>query len=88
MGRDGTAYTFVTPEEGSELTRIEMRIDRLLRRFEVVGFESGEKPVGVPTAADGAAPGQPAADEAPKEPAPAPMFGRGGRPLKRYRRAL
>src|SRR5271163_2149768 len=23
MGRDGTAYTFVTPEEGSELTRIE-----------------------------------------------------------------
>jgi ATP-dependent RNA helicase DeaD len=88
MGRDGTAYTFVTPEEGSELTRIEMRIDRLLRRFDVVGFESGEKPVGVPTAADGTAAGQPAADEPPKEPAPAPMFGRGGRPLKRYRRAL
>ena len=53
MGRDGVAYTFVTPEEGSELTRIEMRIDRLLQRFEVAGFESGEKPVGVPAAADG-----------------------------------
>ena len=48
MGREGVAYTFVTPEEGSELTRIEMRIDRLLQRFEVAGFESGEKPVGVP----------------------------------------
>ena len=33
MGREGVAYTFVTPEEGSELTRIEMRIDRLLKRF-------------------------------------------------------
>ncbi len=30
MGREGVAYTFVTPEEGNELTRIEMRIDRLL----------------------------------------------------------
>ena len=44
MGREGVAYTFVTPEEGSELTRIEMRIDRLFRRYEVAGFESGEKP--------------------------------------------
>ena len=87
MGREGVAYTFVTPEEGSELTRIEMRIDRLLRRFEVAGFESGEKPVGVPTAGDGAAEGEAAAAEPAKEPAP-PMFGRGGRPLKRYRRAL
>jgi ATP-dependent RNA helicase DeaD len=86
MGREGVAYTFVTPEEGSELTRIEMRIDRLLHRFEVAGFESGEKPVGVPTP-EGTAGGEPAV-EAPKEPAPAPMFGRGGRPLKRYRRAL
>ena len=75
------------PRKGSELTRIEMRIDRLLRRFEVVGFESGEKPVGVPTAGDGAAEGEAAEAEPAKEPAP-PMFGRGGRPLKRYRRAF
>ena len=38
MGREGVAYTFVTPEEGSELTRIEMRIDRLLTRDEIPGF--------------------------------------------------
>lgn len=37
MGREGVAFTFVTPEEGSELTRIEMRIDRLLKRDEISG---------------------------------------------------
>ena len=30
MGREGVAYTFVSPEEGPQLTRIEMRIERLL----------------------------------------------------------
>lgn len=35
MGREGVAYTFVTPEEGPELTRIEVRINRLLQRREV-----------------------------------------------------
>ena len=38
MGREGVAYTFVSPEEGNELTRIEMRIDRLLKRDEIPGF--------------------------------------------------
>ena len=42
MGREGVAYTFVTPEEGSELTRIEVRIDRLLKRDEISGV--GRKP--------------------------------------------
>jgi ATP-dependent RNA helicase DeaD len=37
MGREGVAFTFVTPEEGNELTRIEMRIDRLLQRDEMPG---------------------------------------------------
>jgi ATP-dependent RNA helicase DeaD len=89
MGREGVAYTFVTPEEGSELTRIEMRIDRLLRRYEVDGFDSAPKPVAAPGSEDGAAAGAEgaAAGEAAKPPAP-PMFGRGGRPIKRYRRAL
>jgi ATP-dependent RNA helicase DeaD len=32
MGRDGTAYTFVTPEEGDQLTGIEMLINVLLER--------------------------------------------------------
>ena len=35
MGREGVAFTFVTPEEGSELTRIEQRIDRLLIREDI-----------------------------------------------------
>ena len=38
MGREGVAFTFVTPEEGNELTRIEMRINRLLKRDEIEGF--------------------------------------------------
>src|SRR4029077_3305246 len=38
MGREGVAYTFVTPEEGGELTRIEMRINRLLKRDEMPGL--------------------------------------------------
>jgi ATP-dependent RNA helicase DeaD len=40
MGREGVAYTFVTPEEGNELTRIEMRINRMLKKHEVPGFQS------------------------------------------------
>ena len=40
MGREGMAFTFVTPEEGPELTRIEMRINRLLKRDEIAGFAS------------------------------------------------
>ncbi|MDR3198720.1 MAG: DEAD/DEAH box helicase [Planctomycetaceae bacterium] len=44
MGRDGVAYTFVTVQEGSELTRIEIRIDKLLKRADLKGFESFAKP--------------------------------------------
>ena len=44
MGREGVAYTFVTPEEGNELTRIEMRINRILRRDEIPNFISFTKP--------------------------------------------
>ena len=38
------AFTFVTPEEGNELTRIEMRINRLLKRDEMPGFVALAKP--------------------------------------------
>ncbi len=38
MGRQGVAYTFVSPEEGSELTRIEVRINTLLKRDEIPGL--------------------------------------------------
>ena len=40
MGREGIAYTFVTTEEGGELTRIEMLINRLLKRDEIEGFNA------------------------------------------------
>jgi ATP-dependent RNA helicase DeaD len=89
MGREGVAYTFVTPEEGGELTRIEMRIDRLLKRFDIPGFEAcaSRDPAAAPQAAVTGPDGQPApAAEVPaKKP---PLLGRGGRPIKRFRRAL
>ncbi len=90
MGREGVAYTFVTPEEGNELTRIEMRIDRLLKRDEMPGFTVTRQP-SRPTGARRSpcrarrswyAPAEP---EAPKKPAP-PKLGRGGRPPRRIRR--
>ncbi len=43
MGREGVAYTFVSPEEGTQLTRIEMRIERLLKRDEIPGFEAFDR---------------------------------------------
>ncbi len=45
MGREGVAFTLVTAEEGAELTRIEIRINRLLERFDLPGFEAFSKPV-------------------------------------------
>lgn len=45
MGREGVAFTLVTAEEGAELTRIEIRINRLLERYEIPGFEAVSRPV-------------------------------------------
>ncbi len=75
MGREGVAYTFVTPDEGGELTKIEMRIDRLLIPDEMDGFETARVSV-------------PAADDADGPPPPKPLYNRSGRPIKKYRRAL
>lgn len=78
MGREGAAYTFVAPDEGNELTRIEMRIDRLLLPDTMDGLEELEKPAGeAPEVVD---------ENQPKP--PQPLYGRGGRPVKRYRRGL
>jgi ATP-dependent RNA helicase DeaD len=87
MGREGVAYTFVTPEEGNELTRIEMRIDKLLVRDEVPGFETVrvQANAGRPVATEDAT--TPQAELEPPKPA-APLLGRNGRPPKRFRRAL
>lgn len=90
MGREGVAYTFVSPEEGNELTRIEMRIDRLLKRDEIAGFESARKgapshpPASIPASADGGTSEQPPTEPAPPKPQ-VPVF---GRPVRRIRRAL
>jgi ATP-dependent RNA helicase DeaD len=79
MGREGVAYSFVTPEQGHELTRIEQRINRQLKRGDMEGFAFETPlvvtPEGLGLAGDGAAP-----------PAPPPAAMR--RPPKRYRRGL
>ncbi|MDD3587553.1 MAG: DEAD/DEAH box helicase [Thermoguttaceae bacterium] len=44
MGREGVAFTLVTSEEGTELTRIEKRINQLLTRVELPGFRAFTAP--------------------------------------------
>jgi ATP-dependent RNA helicase DeaD len=99
MGREGVAFTFVTPEEGNELTRIEMRIDRLLTRDEIPGFNAvserqrnGEArvvaPAGVADSAEPFPDAEAAVETLPAKLRPAPLLSRGGRPPRRIRRAL
>ena len=75
MGREGVAYTFVTPEEGGELTRIEIRINRQLQLDKITDFEPLEAEV---------TKDQPS--EPPPDPPPASL--RRGRGSRRHRRAL
>jgi ATP-dependent RNA helicase DeaD len=77
MGREGVAFTFVASEEGSELTRIEMRINRQLTRAEITGFSTDS--ASAPDAETNETSGSPK-----KEP---PEFAR-GRGYRRHRRAL
>ncbi|MFW6171002.1 MAG: DEAD/DEAH box helicase [Planctomycetota bacterium] len=76
MGREGMAFTFVTSEEGPELTRVEQRINRLLERDELGGVtpetDESEKRGG---------------EEAAAPPPPRPPFDSRGR-RRRHRRAL
>ena len=53
VGREGVAFTFVEPEQGSELTRIEQRINQVLKRDEIKGFNP-LTPRAVPAADDAA----------------------------------
>ena len=94
MGREGVAYTFVSPEEGPQLTRIEMRIERLLKRDEIAGFEAFDQRPRTELPRLGPGQSGDAAVEAPeavapeaKKPAAGPLLGKGRAP-KRYRRAL
>ena len=86
MGREGVAYTFVCPEEGYELTRIEQRINRLLTRDEISGFESREIPTGP---VDEAVASESADTDGTSQPSPPPPpTSVMKRSPKRYRRAL
>ncbi|MEQ8847126.1 DEAD/DEAH box helicase [Botrimarina sp.] len=100
MGRDGVAYTFVTREEGEELTRIEMLINKVLIEDKIEGFEAArpvQKAAAAPVKFFGAgvqqdpdlqggdaAPAETPEAEPPKK-KPAP-FGRRGR--SKHRRGL
>ena len=75
-------------EEGGELTRIEMLINRLLKRDEIEGFMAVSTVVPYATTAVAGAGGTP---ESPGEPAPPPAPKKtppGGRPRKRHRKGL
>ena len=91
MGREGIAYTFVAPEEGPQLTRIEMRIDKLLERKEVRGFVAIDPEPTRPTPSRGQqsgdvqGPGE-SVDAEPPKPAPSLLGRKRGR--KRFRKAL
>ena len=74
MGREGVAFTLVTSQEGAELTRIEMRINRLLKRAELEGFEAFARPVD--------------SDEPGKGNEPKEVKAVFGKPTRRIRRAL
>jgi ATP-dependent RNA helicase DeaD len=91
MGREGVAFSFVSPEEGPQLTRIELRIDKLLQRDEIEGFEACDRrsrdtsrPHVEPAMVGGA---EPPPEPAPKRPPAAALLGKGRAP-KRHRRAL
>src|SRR5688572_14802699 len=92
MGREGVAFTFVAPDEGPELTRIEERINRLLKRDEMKDFDPrARENIGVGTGHEdidregGAASSEPAPE---KEAPPPPPTSAMRRPPKKYRRAL
>ncbi|MCA9229207.1 MAG: DEAD/DEAH box helicase [Planctomycetales bacterium] len=75
MGREGIAFSFVTPEQGIELTRIEMLINKQLSRDEIEGFQAVAQ----------AAPPQELTSSETAAPKPTPP---GQRPRRRHRRGL
>lgn len=101
MGREGVAFTFVTREEGDELTRIEILINKELIVDKIDGFEAarppkpqaaGPKPqfygMGAkPSAAEPTGDANGAADPEPK-PAEPPKPKRPGSRGRRHRRGL
>ena len=89
MGREGIAFTFVTPEQGIELTRIEMLINKLLTRDEIEGFITVAQVAPPQAARAGGLPAGDAEAVVPAEPPkPAPPPPPGKRAPRRHRRGL
>jgi ATP-dependent RNA helicase DeaD len=59
MGREGIAFSFVRPEQGGELTRIEQRINRELKFDTIPGFQPFLHTVVVPVDPDAPTPPPP-----------------------------
>ncbi|MBE7506896.1 MAG: DEAD/DEAH box helicase [Planctomycetia bacterium] len=93
MGASGKAYTFVTREEGPDLTKIEMMINKQLIKLDIPGFEPRVAPDSVPGPGQsaGSSP-QPASASTPASPStavsapPAPTHYTGKVPLSRRKR--
>ena len=81
MGCEGIAYNFVTPEEGNEMTRIEMRINVQLKRDEMDRFDAVEELASSSSQVEESTTTEPA------PPAPPDSLRRGRGP-RRHRRAL
>jgi ATP-dependent RNA helicase DeaD len=80
MGREGIAFSFVAPEEGHELTRIEERINRLLTRDEIANFNA----VSDSSVSDPLGHGAKVSETAPSTPPPPPP----SKHKKRYKKGL
>lgn len=81
MGKDGKAFTFVTPEQGRLLTIIEVFMNKMVTPDDMEGFEATR-----PRSAEMAT----AVSSSPAPDPNKPRMGRDGKPipLTRYRRAL
>ena len=100
MGREGIAFTFVTPEEGIELTRIEIRINQLLAKRDPADYierrgdatsryaESAGRAAANASGSGSSGISDPNATDpeaAVEPPKPRPVF---GRPTRRVKRSL
>jgi ATP-dependent RNA helicase DeaD len=91
MGREGVAFTFVAPDEGPELTRIEERINRLLKRDEMKDFDPRARESIAAGIAHGDVDREGTGTGVPEQALPAPPpppTSAMRRPPKKYRRAL
>jgi ATP-dependent RNA helicase DeaD len=83
MGREGISFTFATPDQGDALTRIEVRIDRLLKQDQM-DLPEVREPVAEPRTRGKPAPAPAKEAKKTEDAPPSPP----GRIRRRHRRAL